>query len=63
MLAKYWKRIGIGILVVACLINIGYKIIQSTSLREELAKLSNKSENTVTENVEKIKSTEELEVN
>jgi len=36
MLAKYWKKIGIAILVIACIINVGFKIIKSTPLKKEL---------------------------
>ena len=31
MLAKYWKKIGLIILVIACLINIGCKIASKIS--------------------------------
>lgn len=37
MLAKYWKKIGLLILVIACIINITYKIIKSTPLSEQLS--------------------------
>ena len=36
MLAKYWKRIGLIILVIACLFNIMIKLVNKTSLKEEL---------------------------
>ncbi len=36
MLAKYWKRIGLIILIIACLFNIMFKLINKTSLKEEL---------------------------
>lgn len=41
MLAKYWKKIGIVILVIACIINITYKIIKSTPVKSELKNLTN----------------------
>ncbi|MEF2834501.1 MAG: hypothetical protein ACLUG5_01490 [Clostridia bacterium] len=36
MLAKYWKRIGLIILIIACLFNITFKLVNKTSLKEEL---------------------------
>lgn len=36
MLAKYWKKIGLVILVIACIINVTYKIVKSTPLSEQL---------------------------
>ena len=36
MLAKYWKRIGVIILIIACLFNITIKLVNKTSLKEEL---------------------------
>ncbi len=36
MLAKYWKRIGLVILVIACLFNITFKLVHKTSLKQEL---------------------------
>ncbi len=36
MLAKYWKRIGLIILVIACLFNITFKLVHKTSLKKEL---------------------------
>lgn len=36
MLAKYWKKIGIVILIVACLINIMSKLVNKVSLNTEL---------------------------
>lgn len=41
MLAKYWKKIGIIILVIACIINVGYKIIKSTPIKKELNSITN----------------------
>lgn len=37
MLAKYWKRIGLIILIVACIINIMTKLVNKISLNSELA--------------------------
>ena len=36
MLAKYWKRIGVIILIIACLFKITIKLVNKTSLKEEL---------------------------
>mgnify|MGYP007118506582 FL=1 len=36
MIAKYWKKIGIIILIIACLFNITNKIVHGTSLGDEL---------------------------
>ena len=36
MIAKYWKKIGMLILIIACLFNIITKLIEKTSLIEEL---------------------------
>mgnify|MGYP003376432092 CR=1 FL=1 len=36
MLAKYWKRIGLIILIIACLFNITFKLVNKTSLKKEL---------------------------
>lgn len=36
MLAKYWKQIGFGILIIAILFNITIKLINKTSLKTEI---------------------------
>ena len=36
MLAKYWKKIGLFILIVACVFNVMIKIVHKTSLKDEL---------------------------
>ena len=36
MLAKYWKKIGMLILIIACLINVMAKLVNKVSLNEEL---------------------------
>ena len=36
MLAKYWKRIGLFILIVACIFNIMFKLVKKVSLNTEL---------------------------
>lgn len=36
MLAKYWKKIGLFILIVACIFNVMTKIVNKTSLKSEL---------------------------
>ena len=36
MIAKYWKKIGLIILMIACLFNIVSKIVKRTTLKEQL---------------------------
>ena len=36
MIAKYWKKIGLIILVICCLYNITSKIVNRTPLNREL---------------------------
>ena len=36
MIAKYWKKIGLIILIICCLFNIVSKIVKRTSLKEQL---------------------------
>ena len=36
MLAKYWKKIGLFILIVACIFNIMNKLVKKVSLNTEL---------------------------
>lgn len=36
MISKYWRKIGLFILIVACLFNITYKIVHKTSLKTQL---------------------------
>lgn len=36
MLAKYWKRIGFIILIIACLFNIMSKLVGKNSLDKEM---------------------------
>lgn len=36
MLAKYWKKIGICILIIACIFNIMMKLVQKVSINTEL---------------------------
>ena len=36
MLAKYWKKIGFFILIVACIFNIMNKFVHKMSLKDEL---------------------------
>ena len=36
MLAKYWKRIGMFILIVACVFNVMSKLINKLSLNKEM---------------------------
>ena len=36
MLAKYWKKIGVFILIIACIFNIMTKFVHKMSLKSEL---------------------------
>jgi len=36
MIAKYWKKIGLVILIIACLFNVVSKLVKRTSLKEQL---------------------------
>lgn len=36
MLAKYWKKIGLFILIVACIFNVMSKLVNKVSLEDEL---------------------------
>ena len=36
MLARYWKKIGLFILIVACVFNVMTKFINKSSLKNEL---------------------------
>lgn len=36
MLAKYWKRIGMLILIIACVFNIMSKLVHKLSLNKEM---------------------------
>ena len=36
MLAKYWKKIGLFILIIACIFNVMTKLVRKLSLKTEL---------------------------
>ncbi|MFR8103996.1 MAG: hypothetical protein ACLU8F_02765 [Clostridia bacterium] len=36
MLARVWKKVGLAILILACLFNIVSKLVSKTSLKHEL---------------------------
>lgn len=36
MIAKYWKKIGLIILIFCCLYNITDKLVKRTSIKEQL---------------------------
>ena len=36
MIAKYWKKIGLIIIVIACLFNVVSKIVKRTTLKQQL---------------------------
>lgn len=36
MIAKYWKKVGLILVVLACLFNIVTKIVSKTSMKDEL---------------------------
>lgn len=40
MLAKYWKKIGIVILIIACIFNVMTKLVKKVSLKDELKNTS-----------------------
>ena len=40
MLAKVWKKIGVIILIVACLVNITIKLANRISFNEEILKFT-----------------------
>ena len=55
MLAKYWKKIGLIILIIACVFNIMSKLVQKLSLNGEMLSqalyvLQNQEENNKQEN-------------
>ena len=41
MLAKSWKKIGLIILVIACLINIGFKVASKISFDDVITYVKN----------------------
>ncbi len=50
MLAKYWKKIGLLILIVACLFNITIKLVKKVSLTDSVkSTVSNTVDNVVTQ--------------
>ena len=53
MLAKSWKKIGIIILVIACLINIGVKLATKVSFDDVVTGLKANFEKEETENKNK----------
>lgn len=36
MLAKYWKKIGLIILIICCLFNVVSKLVKKTNLKDHL---------------------------
>lgn len=36
MIAKYWQKVGLIVVVIACLFNIVIKIVSKASVRDEL---------------------------
>ena len=36
MIAKYWKKIGLIILIICCLFNVVSKLVKRTGLKEHL---------------------------
>ena len=50
MLAKWWRKIGLFILIVACLFNITSKLVKRVSFSDNVkGTVSNKVENVVTQ--------------
>lgn len=41
MLAKYWKKIGIFILIIACIFNIMTKLVNKVSINTEIKETVN----------------------
>ena len=36
MIAKYWKKVGLIVLVIACLFNVVNKLVKRTSIKQQL---------------------------
>ena len=36
MIAKYWKKVGLIVLIIACLFNIVSKLVKRTPIKEQL---------------------------
>ena len=36
MVAKYWKKVGLIILIICCLFNIVNKLVKRTTIKEQL---------------------------
>ena len=36
MIAKYWKKIGLVVLIIACLFNVVSKLVKRTPIKEQL---------------------------
>ena len=53
MLAKYWKKIGLFILIVACVFNVMTKIVHKTSLKSELEATATYVNQEVNKNLDK----------
>ena len=51
MLAKWWKRIGFLILIVACLFNITSKLVKRVSFNDNVKSTVSNTVNTVKEKV------------
>ena len=41
MLAKYWKKIGLLILIIACVFNVMGKLVNKVSLNKRIGIISN----------------------
>ncbi len=48
MLAKWWKRIGFFILIVACLFNITYKLVKRVSFTDSIKSTVSNTVTTIT---------------
>ena len=50
MLAKWWKKIGFLILIIACLFNITYKLVKRVSFNDNVkSTVTNTVDNVVTQ--------------
>ena len=63
MLAKYWKRIGLIIVIIACVFNVIIKLINKLSLDKEMLSSAQyvQDENTQTEQKEEDNNKEQKE--
>ena len=62
MIKKYWKKIGMIILIIACLFNIVNKLVHKVSLNKEMVKSAQYVlDETIDENKNKIKTNKQTQ--